>query len=77
MKQILSKWSLMRFLRLLIGIVIIVQAVIARDILFGIAGLFFTALPVLNIGCCGTGSCYVPPKKSTSAPKEIAYEELG
>ena len=77
MKQvILSNWTLMRFLRLGIGIAILVQAVIAKDILFALAGLLFTAMPVFNAGCCGTNRCYTPAKKTTDAKKDITYEEV-
>ncbi len=77
MKQtILSNWNFFRFLRLVIGIAIIVQAAMAKDIMFGLAGLLFTALPLFNIGCCGTGACYTPAKKNTDNTKDIIYEEV-
>ena len=77
MKQtILHNWNFFRFFRLVIGIAIIVQAVMAKDLMFGIAGLLFTALPLFNIGCCGTGACYTPVKKDRTTKKEISYEEV-
>jgi len=77
MKQtILSNWTVMRFLRLGIGISILVQAIITKDILFAFAGIIFTAMPVFNVGCCGTGGCYVPPQKNQDKSKEIIYEEV-
>ena len=77
MKQtILSNWTLMRFMRLAMGIAILVQAVIAKDIGFAIAGILFTALPVFNISCCGTAGCAVPPKKELGTTKNITYEEV-
>ena len=77
MKQtILSNWTLMRFLRLAIGIAILVQAVIAKDILFAFVGLLFTAMPLFNVGCCGTNGCYTPDKKNVDAKKDIGYEEV-
>ena len=79
MKQsILSNWSLFRFLRLGIGIAILVQAVMARDVLFGIAGLLFAGMAVFNIGCCGMGGCNTPniTTKNTQVTKDIPYEEV-
>ena len=71
MKQIiLSNWTLMRFLRLVMGIAILVQAVIAKDILFAFAGIVFTAMPVFNIGCCGTAGCATPGKKKPGYNKK-------
>ncbi len=77
MKQtILTNWTFMRFLRLAIGIAILVQAIIAKDVLFAFLGLAFTAMPALNIGCCGTGGCYAPPGKNQDKTKEVTYEEV-
>jgi hypothetical protein len=75
-QTIFSNWNMMRFLRLVIGIAIIVQAFMAKDIMLGLAGIFFTSLPVFNIGCCAGGNCYVPAKKEASKNKEIHYEEV-
>ena len=75
-RAILSNWNFMRFLRLGLGIVIIVQSVIAKDWTMGIVGLLFTAMPVFNIGCCGTGGCNTALKKTAETTKEISYEEV-
>ena len=80
MKQsILFNWSFFRFLRLGIGIAILVQAVMAKDALFGIAGLLFTGMAVFNIGCCGMGGCTTAntlTKKTSETIKDIPYEEV-
>lgn len=77
MKQtIFSNWNFIRLLRLGAGIAILVQAVIAKDILFGLLGLVFTAMPVFNVGCCGTQGCNVPAEKDPGKTKEIIYEEV-
>ena len=66
----------MRALRLIIGIAIIVQAAMAKDVMFGLAGVFFSGLAIFNMGCCGAGACYTPVKKDTANKKEIIYEEV-
>ncbi len=78
MKQaIFSNWNLMRFLRLALGIAIIVQSVVAKDWTMGIVGALFTVMPVFNIGCCGAGGCATTPQKKTSeTTKDITYEEV-
>ena len=58
------------------GIAILVQAVIAKDMLFAFAGIIFTAMPVFNIGCCGTAGCAAPPQKNQETTKDIVYEEV-
>lgn len=77
MKQaILTNWTFFRFLRLIMGIGIIVQAIYSKDMLLGLVGLLFTGMPVFNIGCCGAGGCSIPSKKGTDTPKDITYEEV-
>ena len=75
-ETILSNWTLMRFLRLGIGIAILMQAIIAKDVLFAFVGLVFTVLPVFNIGCCGMAGCAAPAKKYQGKTKDINYEEV-
>lgn len=78
MKQVIfSNWNFMRFLRLGLGIAIIVQSVMAGNWAMGIVGLLFTAMPVFNMGCCGTGGCNAPKTKTTETTKDINYEEVG
>ena len=66
----------MRFFRLGLGIAIIVQAVIVKDLTMGIAGILLTCMPVFNIGCCGVSGCNTTINKTKPTIKEITYEEL-
>ncbi|UEG50126.1 hypothetical protein LK994_01380 [Ferruginibacter lapsinanis] len=66
----------MRLIRLIMGIAILVQSMIARDIVFGIAGLVFTGMAVFNIGCCGTAGCSTTSKRSEENKKDVTYEEV-
>ena len=65
----------MRVLRLIIGVAVIIQSFIARDIIFAIAGFLVVGMAVLNIGCCGTTGCNTP-KKYNEPIKETNYEEV-
>ena len=77
MKQtILTNWTFVRILRLLLGLGIIVQAVIAKDAFLGVAGLLFSSMAVFNVGCCGTGGCATTPKKSSKTIHDTTYEEV-
>ena len=80
MKQsILSSWNFFRFFRLGIGLVILVQAVLARDVMFGIAGLLFTGMAVFNVGYCAIDGCSTPnkaAKKTSETTKDIRYEKV-
>ncbi len=64
MKQvILCNWNFMRFVRLGLGIAVMVQSVIAGNSGMGVLGLVFTAMPVFNMGCCKTVGCKTNPAK--------------
>ena len=60
MKDLIFKnWNVIRFVRLGIGLFILVQAIIAADILFGVAGVLFAGMAIFNAGC-SSGACSVP-----------------
>jgi hypothetical protein len=73
---LLNNWNIVRFLRLGIGLAIIVQAIIAKDMLFGLAGLLFTGMALFNAACCGVGGCVTPTPSKKSDSKEVSYEEV-
>jgi hypothetical protein len=75
-KAILSNWSVIRALRLIIGVGILYEGIITNDVLFGLAGLLFTGMAIFNRGCCGSQACYSPPKKISAAGKDITYDEI-
>ena len=66
----------MRVLRLAIGVFIIVQSVITKDWLFVGAGVLFSLMPIMNIGCCGASGCNTPVRKSNEKNEEVSYEEI-
>lgn len=47
----------MRGLRLLIGLIALVQSVIQKDITLGIIAGFLLLTAIANIGCCGSNGC--------------------
>lgn len=65
----------MRALRLLIGVAIIIQSIVVRDIIFVIVGFLFAGMAVMNVGCCGTSGCTIV-KKNDEPIKETRYEEV-
>ncbi len=79
LQRILRNWNLMRFIRLLLGIMIIIQSINHKDYLFAFVGLLFAGMALANIGCCGTGGCSTniySNKKNTNSIKETTYEEV-
>lgn len=78
MKNLLSNWNFMRALRLILGVIIIVQGVQQKEFMYAFAGVLLTGMAIANIGCCGVGGCQVPTKKTNPElnNKEITYEEI-
>ena len=76
MNLLLKNWTFLRVLRLAMGIVVIVQAIIIKDILFGIAGIIFTIMALFNQGCCAVNRTCSTPIKNDKIEKEIEYEEV-
>ncbi|TAD82628.1 MAG: hypothetical protein EAY75_16110 [Bacteroidetes bacterium] len=72
---LLNNWNFMRIARTALGIAVIVQAAQVGNWTMGVLGILFTALPVLNIGCCATGTCNSRKKKIDST-KAITYEQV-
>lgn len=52
-----KKWDLARIIRLVVGAVIALYALIGNDYLFLVLGGLFIFQSVLNISCCGAGGC--------------------
>ena len=66
----------MRFSRLGLGMAIVVQSVMAATWAMVLLGLLFTAMPVLNIGCCSSTGCAPTVKRSSASTKDMTYEEV-
>lgn len=78
MKQLVSNWTFMRIVRLILAIVILAQAMYARDTTTAAIGLMLLAMAFMNIGCCGVGGCPTPIRKTKNSDvqKDISYEEV-
>lgn len=72
----LGKWDAWRWLRLGIGIWVIGQGISSSNGQLIVMGVFFTLMPLLNVGCCGSGACGVPQSKSIHAEQEVRFEEV-
>lgn len=76
MKTLLQGWHFMRILRVLLGVIIIIQGITAKDSSFILIGLLLAAMGVFNIGC-GPAGCGVPHKSSNPSQNgEVEFEEV-
>ena len=76
-QTLFTGWHFMRWLRLVGGLFITVQAIQTHDALSGLIGSFFLFQAVTNTGCCGAEGCAVTSiKKVSDNIEDVDYEEL-
>ncbi|HET7117356.1 MAG TPA: hypothetical protein VFI29_12740 [Hanamia sp.] len=76
-QTLFTNWHFMRWLRLVFGIIFMVQALQMHDMLVGAIAGFFLITAVTNIGCCGAKSCATPTRKDAEeSAEEISFEEI-
>lgn len=61
--------NFIRTLRIVAGIFIVVQGVVVKDGLLIGAGILFSILPVLHVGCCSVSGCSLPVSKNSKIKK--------
>lgn len=78
MKNILTNWNFIRAHRLLLGIIIIVQGIDAKEWMFALAGVLLSGMAIANIGMCRMGGCQVSPRKNIilTSFQEIQDEKI-
>ncbi len=74
---IFTNWNLLRFIRLGIGLYLLIDGIrTGMWLLIGL-GVFFTIMPLLNKGCCGTAGCNTSIKDSDDFDSDkVIYEEV-
>lgn len=76
-ERLLTGWTFMRVLYLVMGITLIIQAIMAHQYAMSFLGVYFAAMSILGVGCMG-GQCFTPPVKNTSKTDvhDVTYEEV-
>ncbi len=77
LQTLLTGWNFMRWMRLILGVVIAIQAIQMHDSLAGFIAAFFLFQVATNTGCCGASGCAVPTTKSkTNNIEDVEFEEV-
>ena len=78
MNTLLQNWTFMRGLRLLLGVIVLIQSIVTKDIVMDGMSAFLIATSVFNFGCCGSGGCGVNSDKSKNKNtlEDIEFEEV-
>jgi hypothetical protein len=78
--RITTDWHFARVLRLLLGILVVVQSVQMNDKWFTAIGALLAALAIFNLGGCSNGVCAAPKAPqhlaTRTTPEETTYEEV-
>lgn len=73
---ILQNWTFMRFLRLGMGVWLIVESARTHETMFILLGGLFAVQAIFNMGCVG-GNCAVPTRRRPfSRTEETTFEEI-
>lgn len=75
---LMTGWSFMRILRIVLGAMLIIQSVQMNSWPAGLLGGFLMFQGITNTGCCGASGCGVHQynNKKKGDIKSIEYEEV-
>lgn len=77
LQTLLTGWNFMRGLRLVLGVIFLMQAIELRDIITGLIATFFLFQAITNTGCCGSNGCAVPKNKTNIEDiQDVTFEEV-
>ncbi|MCO5231962.1 MAG: hypothetical protein M9958_12500 [Chitinophagales bacterium] len=72
----IKSWSAIRIIRLILGVLVIVEGVKSNEWMFIVLGGVFALMALLNAGC-SSRACATPRRKSfQSDDEEVTYEEV-
>ena len=66
-----TNWHVMRWVRLILGAFIAMQAVQAHDALAGLIAAFFLLQAITNMGCCNGSSCSILSSKAVKTKQKL------
>lgn len=69
-------WNGMRWLRLGLGILILIQGIKNHDWIMNIIAVSLILQAIFNAACCSTGGCYTNTKQTNELNTDIQFEEI-
>ncbi|ODT34849.1 MAG: hypothetical protein BGN92_10250 [Sphingobacteriales bacterium 41-5] len=76
---LLSNWNFLRITRLVLGVILIVQALQQQFWAAGLLGGLLLFQAITNTGCCGSAGCAVRPsdnRKKGGNLDSVEYDEV-
>jgi len=80
-ERLLTGWTFRRGLYLAMGITIVVQSIISKQIMGTFLGVYFASMGLFAFGCAG-GNCFGgncetrPIKKADNNIEDVTFEEI-
>lgn len=76
-ERLFSNWTIIRGIRLIIGIIIAVQGMQTGTWSLAVLGGLFSLMALLNTGCGIGGNCSVSPQRpNRKDTQDVEYEEV-
>jgi hypothetical protein len=80
-QRVTTGWTFLRIVRLVLALIITIEALNSSEFLFAILGGFLAFQAVFNYGCCGASGCDIDHRLSKSkSPDETnevtTFEEI-
>jgi hypothetical protein len=61
--EVINGWNIIQWIRLMIGLLLVIQAITASNILIWIIAILFLFQALTNTGCCDGNRCDFTGKK--------------
>lgn len=73
--RILKGWNVRRVMYLVLGSIVIGQAILTQQYFLILFGVYFASMGLFNFGCASGACPYVPPPRETSkSTRETTHE---
>jgi hypothetical protein len=73
---ILTGWNFMRFLRLGIGLYVLIQSLLNAQYMLAFVGGVFIFQAVMNMGCAACAATPAAKVNPNANPDEVSFEEI-
>ncbi|WP_336514599.1 hypothetical protein [Pollutibacter soli] len=75
LRKYFTDWNTVKVLRLTLGTFITVDGIVSGEWLFAFAGLVFSVMSLMSVGCCGTSGCALPKSGTCMTKDQLTKSE--
>jgi hypothetical protein len=79
-ERILTRWTFQRGLFAVVGLVIVIQSIVAKEWLSGLFGGYFLSMGLFSFGCasggCFTGNCNLDSRIDKKDISGVQFDEI-